>query len=155
MILLSLTQQYVFTAITCLLTGYIPSVSTEIILASLGLIIPLKHAIPLAAVGALCQTIAKLHLYFLAKKLIPCLKYKSKKKLVRLKIRFKSREKLSSSIIFISALTGLPPYYFINLLCGLLNTGWQLFCLLGFSGMFIRFAICLCFPQLILAFFKA
>jgi membrane protein YqaA with SNARE-associated domain len=146
------THPYLFTALLCLLTGYIPSISTEIVLAGLGLTITAKQILPLAFIGAVTQSIAKLHLYFLAKKIIPCLKFKSRRKLVKLKHRFTQHQSLSISIIFFSSLTGLPPYYLINLLCGLLNTGWLIFIALGFTGMFIRFSICLACPQLILRF---
>jgi len=147
-------SQYLFIAGVCFLTGYIPSVSTEVILAGVGLTISLKHVLPLAALGAATQTIAKLNLYLLAKKVIPFLSFRKLRKLVKLKKRFRTREKLSNSIIFISSLTGLPPYYFINLLCGILNTGVKTFALLGFAGMFIRFSLCLAFPHLILQWFK-
>lgn len=152
---LAIHHIYVFTALTCLMTGYIPSVSTEVILASLGLYISPEHVIPLAMLGAFAQTIAKLNLYYFASKVVVLLKFKSKRKLVKLKKKYKTKERLSTKVIFVSALTGLPPYYFINLLCGLLDTGWRSFALLGFTGMFIRFSVCLAFPGYILHWLNA
>lgn len=141
---------YGVVGLTCWLTGYIPLISTEIILAGIGLNSPLFHLIPLAFVGALCQTFAKIHIYFISHYFVYFLKFKSKRKLIRLKYQFKSREKVSYSLLFTSALIGLPPYYLLNILCGLLNTGLASFCLLGFMGMFIRFYCCLAFPKLII-----
>lgn len=141
-------EHIILVATTCFLTGYIPSVSTEVVLAGVGLTIDSAAIVPLALVGAISQTLAKSHLYLLAHKVVPCLKYKSKRKLVKLKKQYHSRQKLSLGIIFISSLTGLPPYYFINLLCGLLNTGLISFALLGCTGMFIRFSACLALPHL-------
>lgn len=143
-------QQFMFTGLTCFLTGYIPSVSTEVILASLGLFIPTKMIVPLAFMGALTQTVAKTHLYFLSKKFLYFLSFNNRRRLIKLKKQYHSKEKLSAGIIFFSALTGLPPYYLINLLCGIINTGWLMFATLGFTGMFIRFWLCLAFPQVIM-----
>lgn len=144
---------YFFTGLICCLTGYIPSVSTEIILISMGLVISKQQVLTLALIGAFSQTLAKCHLYFLSAKVVSCFRYKTKRKFISLKKRLKSRDKLSASLIFISALIGVPPYYFINLLCGLFNTGWIQFCMLGFIGMFIRFYCCLAFPNFIINLF--
>jgi len=154
LILTTISQQYLFTAVTCFITGYIPFISTEIILAGLGLIISTEHIIPLAIIGAIMQAVAKVNLYFISHKIVYVLKYKSKRKLIKLKQKYKSHSKLSASIIFTSALTGLPPYYFVNLLCGILNTGWLQFASLGFIGMFIRFSFCLACPKVILQIFS-
>ena len=137
---------YLFVGVTCFLTGYIPSVSTEVVLAGVGMTISTEHVLPLALVGALTQTLAKAHLYFLSRRIARCLSFRSRRKLIALKQRFNKQEAMSSGILFISALIGLPPYYLMNLLCGLLNTGWVQFCLIGFTGMFIRFNVCLAFP---------
>lgn len=143
-------EQAIFIGITCFLTGYIPSVSTEVVLAGVGLTISKPAIIPLALIGAISQTIAKSHLYLLAHKVIPYLKFKSKRKLIKLKRQYKNKQKLSHSIIFVSSLTGLPPYYFINLLCGLMDSGLTNFALIGCMGMFIRFTACLALPHLFL-----
>lgn len=137
-----------FVGLMCFLTGYIPSVSTEVMLAGVGLTIANKHVLPLAAVGAVMQTLAKCHIYFLSKKVAGCLSFKSRRKVVALRHRFSQQETLSTGILFISALIGIPPYYFMNIVCGLLNTGWLVFCAIGFTGMFIRFSVCLVFPHL-------
>ena len=143
------TNTYLFVGSVCFFTGYIPSVSTEVILAGIGLTLVPNQVFPLAFIGALMQTLAKCHLYFLSKKIAYCLSFKSKRKLISLKHRFTQQESLSNGILFISALIGLPPYYLMNLLCGILNTGWIHFCAIGFIGMFIRFSVCLAFPYLI------
>lgn len=142
------SNSYVFVGIMCFVTGYIPSVSTEVMLAGIGLTITNKHVLPLAAVGAFMQTLAKCHIYFLSKKVAGCLSFKSRRKVVALRQRFTQQETLSTGILFISALIGIPPYYFMNIVCGLLNTGWLAFCVIGFTGMFIRFSACLAFPNL-------
>lgn len=147
-----LAHPYWCTAIVCFFTGYIPTVSTEVFLVGIGLLLPAKQLPLLAFIGALSQTLAKLHLYFIAAKIIPYLTYKTKRRLVRLRHKYFLRHHLSQSIIFISSLVGLPPYYLLNLLCGILNTGWLNFALLGLSGMFMRFLLCLYFPQFFLIY---
>ncbi len=138
---------YFFVGGMCFLTGYIPSVSTEVILAGIGLTISSKQVLVLAVIGAGMQTLAKCHLYFMSKRVAYCLSFKTRRKLVSLRQRFTKQESLSTGVLFVSALIGIPPYYLMNLLCGLLNTGWLQFCMLGFIGMFIRFSVCLAFPQ--------
>lgn len=141
------TNLYFFIGSMCFFTGYIPSVSTEVILAGIGLTIAPTQILPLALIGALMQTLAKCHLYFLSKRVAYCLSFKSRRKLIALRHRFTQQESISNSILFLSALVGLPPYYLMNLLCGLLNTGWVHFCIIGFIGMLIRFSVCLAFPH--------
>lgn len=140
------TNQYLLVGSMCFFTGYIPSVSTEVFLAGIGLTLAPSQILPLAFLGALMQTIAKCHLYFLSNRIAYCLSFKSRRKLILLRRRFTQQESISNSLLFISALVGLPPYYLMNLVCGLLDTGWFHFCMIGFIGMFIRFSVCLAFP---------
>ena len=145
-----LSHPYLLTTVICFITGYIPTVSTEIFLAGLGLNLKKELLLPIALTGALSQTLAKIHIYSMASYIIPKLSYRKKKKLISIRNKYHRHSRLSYSIIFISSLTGLPPYYLLNLLCGLLNTGLFTFSILGCLGMFIRFSCCLFFPMWIL-----
>lgn len=140
------------TVTMCFLTGYVPTVGTEIALVGIGLMIKPSLILPLAFLGAFAQTVSKISIYFLSTRMLFLLSYKRKRKCVVLRKRFKQKKTLTHGIIFLSALTGLPPYYLINIICGLFDTGWLSFAILGLIGMFIRFSVCLAFPQAIMPF---
>jgi membrane protein YqaA with SNARE-associated domain len=146
----SINLVYFSTISMCFLAGFVPTIGTEVALASIGLLIKPNQIIPLAFVGALSQTVSKLFIYFLSSKTLSFLSFKRKRKLIMLRRKYYSRKRLTAGIIFVSALTGLPPYYLINIICGIVNSGWLTFGLLGLSGMFMRFSLCLAFPQMIL-----
>lgn len=137
----------VATASTCFLAGLIPTIGTELYLIGIASLVTPVLILPLAFLGALSQTLAKLLIYFFAKQTIYCLSFKRKRQLIQLKKCYADKNRLTHSIIFISALTGLPPYYLVNIICGLFDTGWISFAILGISGMFIRFSLCLAFAN--------
>ena len=57
--------------------------------------------------------------------------------------------------VFVSALTGFPPFYAVSILAGMLRFGFvRVFCA-GFFGRFLRFAAFLLFPQACLRLLNA
>ena len=55
------------------------------------------------------------------------------------------------TMMFMSAATGLPPFYVVSVASGLTGIAFTQFATLGFLGRFARFSIVVLFPQLIKA----
>jgi len=55
----------------------------------------------------------------------------------------------SGAVIFLSALSGLPPFYFVSLAAGVLRLSLTGFVLWGSAGRGLRFAACAFAPQLL------
>lgn len=138
--------------VICFIMGYVPTVGTELILIGVGAVTK-RHLLLIALVGSVAQTVSKVHIYFISQSLVKYLSYKKKKRLVQIRKKLKNKS-LVQWTIGVSSLTGLPPYYLVNIASGIIDTGWFAFMVLGLVGMFIRFYCCLLFPQVFLSIFN-
>ena len=69
--------------------------------------------------------------------------------LKQLKLRMEKLEGQSSAFLFFSGVTGVPPFYLVTIVAGMLEMNFINFFFFGFAGRLIRLAIVLALPQLI------
>lgn len=67
-------------------------------------------------------------------------KPKSQERLVRWRTRTEERPLLAGALVFVSALTGFPPFAILSVLAGQLRMQLSLFVLLGLAGRWLRFS---------------
>lgn len=67
-------------------------------------------------------------------------KPKSQERLVRWRTRTEERPLLAGALVFVSALTGFPPFAVLSVLAGQLRMRLSLFVLLGLAGRWLRFS---------------
>ena len=134
---------YLATLIVSVLSGLIPVVNGEVYLIAAILVAkdPVV-AIALAVLVAVGQMLAKIVLYYAARgatELGRSTRFGDKlQKAQALIDRWKNKP---LTLLFISAVTGLPPFYLVSLLAGVVGIRFPVFLFLGLLGRVIRFVV--------------
>jgi membrane protein YqaA with SNARE-associated domain len=132
---------YTGTLVVGVLSGLIPIVNGELFLIGVVLLSgKLWPAIVLAVLVAVGQMLAKFILYKMAHGATGLGKEsRFGKKLEAAKAKVEKWKEKPLAITFISALTGLPPFYIVTLLAGALGVRFRTFLVLGIIGRVVRF----------------
>jgi membrane protein YqaA with SNARE-associated domain len=132
---------YLATLIVSVLSGLVPVVNGELYLVAAILVAddPVI-ALVLAVIVAVGQMIAKIGLYHAA------LGTTRLGRSTRLGAKLERAQELAQrwknkplTVLFVSAITGLPPFYLVSLLAGVLQIRFVTFVVLGLVGRVIRF----------------
>jgi len=140
---------YLSTFIVALASAIVPLVSIEAyLLVAIAVAAP-PELVPLALVAAAGQMLGKLALYYAGANALrlPFRRYDAK--LEAWRTRLEARHGRSDTLIFVSALTGFPPFYVLSVLAGMLRFRLIEFALWGFVGRALRFAVIAYFPDLL------
>jgi membrane protein YqaA with SNARE-associated domain len=129
------------TLVVGVLSGLIPIINGELFLIGVVLLSgEVGPAIVLAVLVAVGQMIAKIILYKMAHGATGLGKEsRFGKKLEAAKAKVEKWKEKPLAITFVSALTGLPPFYIVTLLAGVLGVRFRTFLLLGIIGRVVRF----------------
>ena len=132
---------YTGTLVVGVLSGLVPVINGELFLIGVVLLTgQVWPAIALALLVAVGQMIAKFVLYKAAHGATGLGKesrFANKLEAARAKVE-KWKDK-PLAITFVSALTGLPPFYIVTLLAGALGVRFSTFMILGIIGRVVRF----------------
>ena len=132
---------YLATLIISVLSGLVPVVNGELYLIAAILVAddPVV-AIALALIVAVGQMIAKIGLYYTARGATELgRRTRLAAKLERAQLLVARWRGKPLTLLFLSAVTGLPPFYLVSLLAGILGIRFGAFLLLGLLGRAIRF----------------
>lgn len=132
---------YLATLIVSVLSGLVPVVNGELYLIAAILVAgDPAVAIVLAVLVAIGQMIAKIGLYHAARgatELGRATRFGAKLERAQLLVaRWRGKP---LTLLFVSAVTGLPPFYLVSLLAGVVGIRFSTFLLLGLLGRVIRF----------------
>jgi membrane protein YqaA with SNARE-associated domain len=129
------------TLVVGVLSGLVPVVNGELFLIGVVLLTgEVGPAIALALLVAVGQMIAKVVLYKAAHGATGLGKEsRFGKKLEAARGKVEKWKDKPLAITFVSALTGLPPFYIVTLLAGALGVRFSTFMLLGIIGRVVRF----------------
>jgi membrane protein YqaA with SNARE-associated domain len=131
---------YAATLIVGVLSGLIFIVNGEIFLVGIILATDdLRIALVLALLMAIGQMIAKIILYKAALKVTDAPKGRFAEKLAKARDRVEKWKNKPLSVTFLSAIFGLPPFYIVTLVAGILRVRFISFLWLGITGRVIRF----------------
>lgn len=133
----------------CLLGSFIPVINTEIIVLAAAAAAPADLIIPLIAIAAGAQMVAKCGLYLAGSGLVRLPRGRFTKQIDTALARVKSQQRASSAVLFASASIGFPPFYVMSIACGALNVGFKRFFLIGFVGRTLRFAVLVTLPHIL------
>lgn len=136
------------TFVYCFISGFLPIVNAEIFLVFISSISTKKMLIPILILSCLGQMTAKTVLYFGGKGSLKISHKRYEDKINQAISKMKKWESKVDVLIFISAMTGFPPFYIITITSGIINHNFLRFFIAGCSGRLIRFGILLYFPQL-------
>lgn len=131
---------YAATIVVGVLSGLVPLINGEVFL--IGVIMATGDApvaIALAVLMAIGQMIAKIILYQTACKATNAGTGRFAEKLQRARTRVEKWRNKPLSITFLSAIFGLPPFYLVTLVAGILRVRFVAFLWLGITGRLIRF----------------
>ena len=132
---------YAGTLAVGVLSGLIPVVNGELYL--IGVVLLTKQlwpAVLLAVLVALGQMIAKFVLYKAAERATALGKdSKLGRKIEAARSKVEKWQDKPLAITFVSAIAGLPPFYIVTLLAGILGVRFRTFLILGIIGRVIRF----------------
>ncbi len=142
-------QVYLLTFVWSFVSGFVPLVNTEAYLLSVSALSPSSSLLPIVVSSTTGQMCAKLLLFLAGRGAIrlPLGRYQEKVEKVRASLA--QREGGTDVALFLSAFTGLPPFYAVSILAGMLRIRVAHFLVPGFLGRLARFTLVFLFPQLV------
>jgi membrane protein DedA with SNARE-associated domain len=140
---------YLGSFVYSVLSGFIPFMNAELFLLYVGATATPSQLPGVALLATLGQMVAKSALYCGGRGLIPLPRRFGNKALDAVLERLSLRTEAATGVTFVSAVTGLPPFYAISVLAGVLRWPFALFLVAGSFGRVIRFSAVLYLPGLL------
>ena len=128
--------------VIAILSGFIPILNAEIYLVAVAIStesVPL--AIILGLIVALGQMVAKVGIYKAARKASNLRAHEESGKMARARKLMKKWEGKPHLLTFVSASLGLPPFFIVSIVAGMLELPFIQFLTVGFIGRSIRFVL--------------
>lgn len=139
---------WVGTYFISLISGFFPIINAELMLLMLSSNLDKNLFIPVIIIATLGQMTAKALTYFAGKGVlkISIKKYESKLDIIKEKMeKWKSK---MGVFMFISAFSGIPPFYAVSVVAGMTRLSFWRFLLTGIAGRSMRFSMMMLFPVL-------
>jgi membrane protein YqaA with SNARE-associated domain len=148
--LLAALGVYGGTLVVCFIAGLVPLVNAELFLVGISALVirspaQLPAIVVLAAIG---QMTAKVVLYYMGVGMFELPRGRWRERFERARARVERWKKRPYAIYAVSATLGLPPFYLVSLVAGVLRINFTLFCLIGLAGRTARFAVVVAIPWL-------
>src|SRR6267143_3040271 len=137
------------TFLYCVGSAVIPVMHAEAYLITMSsLTTPgLSWAIILAATAG--QMVGKVAMYWAGRGALRLPSERMRRRLDTVRARYEGHSGMGNGLIFLSASTGLPPFYVIAVAAGMLRVPLGSFISFGTAGRFLRFAVAVFLPHLI------
>jgi membrane protein YqaA with SNARE-associated domain len=132
----------------CVGSGFIPVMNAEVYLLAVSAASSPATIVPLIVASGLGQMTAKSVMYLAGRGVLSLPFGKHQERLDAAGQKLKGSKIGPGGFIFVSAFTGLPPFYVVSILAGTLRIPFFVFFFPGTVGRLIRFAIMVLFPQL-------
>ncbi len=140
---------YAATYAVSVVSAVFPVVSAEVYLIGVGATLSGDALVPVVLLTALGQMTGKAGLYAGGRGLLRLGPGKSQGAVERLHARVLERRGSTGALLFVSAFLGLPPFYVLSIVAGMLRVHFASFLVLGFVGRALRFALVILMPQLV------
>ena len=144
---------FLTTLVFAFLSGFIPVFNIEAYLLSVVVLGGVVNSAALILASTIGQMTAKCLLYSSGRGIVRLPLKPSPKnveRMERLKERLTRRRAYSTGVLFVSALSGLPPFYALSILAGTLRFPFALFLPAGLLGRLIRFGLFVWAPELMM-----
>ena len=134
---------YAGTLVVGVLSGLVPVINGEVFLVAVVLLTgEVWPAIALALLVAVGQMVAKVILWQMAARASEAGKdTRFGKKLAQAREKIEKWRDKPLAVTFISAVTGLPPFYIVTLIAAALGVRFRTFLILGIIGRVVRFVV--------------
>lgn len=124
-----------------IVSGLIPIVNAEVLVAGAAVAAPPGYVIPVVAVCLVGHMVAKVGLYAGARWLPERLPATARKRLERASEKTKRLDQAGFTLVLISAALGIPPFYLITLAAGAMRMSLTGLIVVGLVGRGVRFAV--------------
>lgn len=132
-----LTSAFVMSVVS----GLVPFVNAEVLVAGTALAAPPGYAVPAVVVCSAGHMAAKVGLYAGARWLPERLPAKARERLERASDKTKRLEQAGLILVLFSGTAGIPPFYLITLAAGAMRMKLTSFIAVGLAGRGVRFAV--------------
>ena len=139
----------VATLVSAVVGSLLPVSPTEPLLLALAAIAPPHLALPIAALATASQMAGKVALYFGSRRAYRVLSERHRQSVRRASAGMNRSPALQSLTLALSGATGLPPFYGVTVLSGVLRVPLGRFLLFGSIGRGARFAAIVLMPRLL------
>ncbi len=133
------------TFVYCLLSGIVPFVNAELFLLAVAAIAPPSSLWIVVALATLGQMLAKTGMYLGGRGVIRLPFRRGKEDLAAVRARVE-RWRSKDLLVFVSASSGLPPFFVLSILAGTLRFPFARFLAAGLAGRLVRFAVLVAVP---------
>jgi membrane protein YqaA with SNARE-associated domain len=138
------------TYIICVISGIVPIVNAEFFFIFVSSLSTESSLPPVLIIGTLGQMTAKSVLYLSGKGILDLSHKRYEDAISRTKAKMEKWKSRVDLFMFISAFTGIPPFYAVSVIAGIVRHSFFRFFICGFVGRTLRFGLIMFFPQ----FFK-
>lgn len=133
----------------CLIGSFIPLVNTELVVLGAAAVAPPGLTIPLILIASITQMMGKSVLYYAAAGLVTLPAGRWSDRLDRAIASAQRYTTGSTTLLFASATTGMPPFYLTSVASGALRLDFRRFFIVGLIGRTLRFSVIVMAPQVI------
>jgi membrane protein YqaA with SNARE-associated domain len=133
---------YLGTFVVGLLSGLVPVINIEVYLVAVGSLSG-ASPVPVVLLTTLGQMLGKCILYLSGQGFVKLSLWPSWKSLERTREAFDRHKSRTEGLVFISALTGIPPFYALSVMAGVMRIPILRFLVPGTLGRCLRFSVVL------------
>jgi len=137
------------TFVYCIGSAIIPVMHAEAYLIAASLLTPPELAWPLVIAATAGQMLGKVGMYGAGRGALRIPGERMQRLIGQATARYRGRKEVGNAMIFVSAASGLPPFYVVSVAAGMLRFPLLPFILFGFAGRFIRFSVAVFLPHLL------
>jgi len=151
--LTSATALYLLCFVACFVSAVTPwLVNAEVIVFSLSAFAGSGlNPLAVALVATAGQMLGKSVMYWTGRGALTLVPTRHRARIERWRERFTRRASAATGIVFVSALSGVPPLYVISILAGSLKVRFATFAIAGTCGRFLHFTCLVYLPRLVAA----
>src|SRR5262245_14975906 len=140
---------YAATYAVSVVSAVFPVINAELYLIGVGAAVSDEALVPVVLLSALGQMTGKAGLYAGGRGLLKLRPGSRTGAVERLHSRVLEKKGSTGALLFASAFLGLPPFYVLSIVAGMLHVRFAAFLLLGFVGRALRFGLVILMPQLV------
>lgn len=140
---------YVTLAVVSFVSAIFPVVNAELAMVGLVAALPNPNLLPLVAVATGAQMAGKSMMYWLGRRGGRLTTGRYARAMERWGHRFRGSSWGVGALVFVSSVSGLPPFYLISTLAGAFRTSFASFLVVGSAGRFVHFTALGLFPAAI------
>jgi membrane protein YqaA with SNARE-associated domain len=137
------------TFVYCIGSAVIPVMHAEAYLITVSALAPPALAWAMVFAATAGQMVGKVGMYWAGRGVLRLPSERMRRRLAAVRARYEDHRGVGNGLIFLSASSGLPPFYAIAVAAGMLRVPLRSFISFGTAGRFLRFAATVFLPHLI------